>query len=442
MRWSPVKSLSYSGIGIRLVLILISIFCLSIPGISVADEWARPSVREYKSSNGNYVVVVEPASKGNLPTATVYWINKDDRTVLWTTNLVNSVAPIESLVTDDGRYVITLDDWHSVGYGDNVIVFYNQSGMIKRYSLEEAASEFVKEKKLNSFRQQFEHSVSSRWWRAYSIIHIDESGDFPQFGIWLNWTQGWMVWRLDTGEPIPVNESEKLRWNTIGRKWSHENLANDKNAKTACFYLAYLRNPEDRGLLEHRLKSKDYSISDASRFPIRQAADRALAFWDGLIDNCIYTGFNDDELFFLGEVNISVQLPSSPQQENSQLALMIYAGNWQGQFWEQAKPEYKMCRRIKEWKENNGDKQIQFHLRGIMPGNYWIKALWDTTPPFKYDFSFEPARKWVYTELPDLSLSPGDFESHGQDTFTVQARQKVEVTVECTLPVEPYTGSQ
>jgi hypothetical protein len=443
MRWSPVKPMSCFEIKIRYFLILISIPCLSMPGISLADSWSKPSTREYPSSNGNCVVIIEPAAKEFRAMATVYRIGSEGRSFLWNTDLVNSVAPLDAFVTDDGRYVITLDNWYRDGYGDDVLVFYKNGGEIKRYSLEEIASEFVKEKELKNLYKQFAHSRSSRIWRGYSIIQIDESQDPPLFGIWLNWTQRWFVWRLDTGKPIQVNISEKLRWDGIGRKWSHEQLANDIRVVTACYYLAYLRNPKDRGLIEDRLKSKDYSQSgDNTYFPIRQAADRALAFWDGLVDNCNdgnIINSDHDKLYFLGEVNISVQLPYLPQRENSQIALMIFPGNWQGQVWEQSKPEYKLSKHFKFGVANNIDKKILFRLNGITPGKYWIKVLWDKTPPFKYDlFYYDPAHKWYATELPDLTLAPGDFESNGWETFTVQASQKVEVTVGCTIPVDPY----
>ncbi len=40
------------------------------------------------------------------------------------------------LVSNGGKYVVTFDNWHSVGYGDNVVAIYGPSGqLIRKMSL-------------------------------------------------------------------------------------------------------------------------------------------------------------------------------------------------------------------------------------------------------------------------------------------------------------------
>lgn len=42
------------------------------------------------------------------------------------------------MVSDNGKYVVTLDDWYSMGYGADVVVYYNEKGhFIKRHMLED-----------------------------------------------------------------------------------------------------------------------------------------------------------------------------------------------------------------------------------------------------------------------------------------------------------------
>lgn len=44
--------------------------------------------------------------------------------------LLNEFAPVSALVSDDGRYVVTFDNWHMSGYGNNVVVIYRTDGTV------------------------------------------------------------------------------------------------------------------------------------------------------------------------------------------------------------------------------------------------------------------------------------------------------------------------
>ncbi|WP_342248885.1 hypothetical protein [Sphingomonas sp. OTU376] len=47
---------------------------------------------------------------------------------IWRRELINDVAPVYSYVSASGRYVVTLDNWHSTGLGDRTIVIYDTHG--------------------------------------------------------------------------------------------------------------------------------------------------------------------------------------------------------------------------------------------------------------------------------------------------------------------------
>ena len=51
---------------------------------------------------------------------------------MWDKPLVNDVAPVDVVVAPSGRVVATLDNWHFVGRGDNVLVFYGSDGTLIR----------------------------------------------------------------------------------------------------------------------------------------------------------------------------------------------------------------------------------------------------------------------------------------------------------------------
>jgi hypothetical protein len=60
-------------------------------------------------------------------------------------------------VSDSGNYVVTLDNWHEVGRGDNVVAIYGPEGKLVRQL---ALSDFLTQQQIN----QLLVSVSSTWW--------------------------------------------------------------------------------------------------------------------------------------------------------------------------------------------------------------------------------------------------------------------------------------
>jgi TonB family protein len=71
-------------------------------------------------------------------------------------NLVNEVSPVTALVANNGT-VVTFDNWHSMGYGADVVAIYHSDGtLVRKFGLEEfvAPDDIV----------QLDRSVSSIWW--------------------------------------------------------------------------------------------------------------------------------------------------------------------------------------------------------------------------------------------------------------------------------------
>jgi hypothetical protein len=144
------------------------------------DSWALPTKQRYCSVNGKYCVDVDPkpienqlryfedhVNKADNPgagpgkprtaTATVFVRNGREYKPVRSFPLLNEVAPVDALVSSDGQYLVTFDNWHSVGWGDHVVVIYRGDGsVVKKYSLVELLSE----KKVDKLPR----SVSSIWW--------------------------------------------------------------------------------------------------------------------------------------------------------------------------------------------------------------------------------------------------------------------------------------
>lgn len=144
--------------------------------IASADSWRLPDRQRIVSPNGSFVLDLVPS---NIRSQIDYFQEEDtgrksDRNpcwgrllrqlpdgkeaVLWTADLDNKVAPVEVVIADSGKVVVGFDNWHSIGYGPNVLAVYGEQGKLRfRHSLEE----------LMPARQirKLTPSVSSRRWR-------------------------------------------------------------------------------------------------------------------------------------------------------------------------------------------------------------------------------------------------------------------------------------
>lgn len=109
------------------------------------------------------------AAKGPFATAEFYRLEKDrSYRLAATAPLLNPVAPVDFFVTDRGL-LVTLDNWHNMGYG-KVAVFYSPDGKpIRAYELSDL---FMK-----SESDGFRRSVSSIWWRKATGAYVREDQD-------------------------------------------------------------------------------------------------------------------------------------------------------------------------------------------------------------------------------------------------------------------------
>lgn len=153
--------------------LLLFVLLVTPPWSAVADSWRPPSVETYSSRMGNYRLTVFPggdahASGPQRPCeATLEKLEGNAYRQLWRKPLRNEIAPVSALVSDtDGRF-ITFDNWASVGYGESVVVVYDDGGMpVRDYSLKA----LVGRERFKSFRR----SVSSIWWGGKHQLSYDD----------------------------------------------------------------------------------------------------------------------------------------------------------------------------------------------------------------------------------------------------------------------------
>ena len=163
-----------------------------LPNNVFADQWALPGEEVYESKNGQYRFTVEPrVLSGHLAyfedaaegvekpgqlkgkrDKCIGILEKrvgNSHTQIWEAELDNDVSPVSALVSDSGKYVVTFDNWHNKGGGDNVVVIYTKNGeLTKKFHL----LDIVSQKEYITLPR----SVSSIWWGEDH--EIDDENDF------------------------------------------------------------------------------------------------------------------------------------------------------------------------------------------------------------------------------------------------------------------------
>ena len=176
------------GTRVRLPILVAFIVGVTAAPHAQGDDWPAPVIREVFSPSRAFFVRVTPgksigdtvgfkgAAKGPYATAEFYRREQDTSYRLAVAvTLLNPVAPADFFVTDRG-YLITLDNWHNIGYG-KVVAFYTAEGKpLRSYELSDLFSK--------SEIEGFDHSVSSIAWRKSAGSYIRPAGD--TFNITIN----------------------------------------------------------------------------------------------------------------------------------------------------------------------------------------------------------------------------------------------------------------
>ncbi len=175
----------------RISLITGSLLLALCTASAVADSWALPTARTYHSANGEHAVTIAPKQlagqleyfedkvegredagglKGladNRPYASLFTVDAHAPSVLRSRfPLVNEVAPVTALISNDGSWLVTLDNWHSIGYGPDVLVIYRTDGtMVRSLALEDLFTA--------DDLDVLPRSVSSRYWSKDARIDDD-----------------------------------------------------------------------------------------------------------------------------------------------------------------------------------------------------------------------------------------------------------------------------
>lgn len=176
----------------RRLLVLITVL-LTAASPTLADSWMMPTVKTTYSANKSFRFVATPRNVGSQlayftakaegksatvaapPRGRLERLEGATWVPVWERDLVNEVAPVEVVVSDDGSGVVTFDNWHSTGYGDNVVVVYGAGGaLVRSLGLADMMPSY--------FIDALPHSVSSINWRSGDPVIVGESLEFVASG--------------------------------------------------------------------------------------------------------------------------------------------------------------------------------------------------------------------------------------------------------------------
>lgn len=158
------------------------------PASAWADSWALPTTEVTTSADGRARVTLIPRP---LDSQLAYFEDKVDHDepagqatgaaqrspigrverqaadgtweLVWQRPLVNDVGPTHALIANDASHVVTFDNWHSAGYGDDVVVIYDAQGeLVRKLAIEEILPP--------AYVPQLPRSVSSRWWGGEHVL--------------------------------------------------------------------------------------------------------------------------------------------------------------------------------------------------------------------------------------------------------------------------------
>ena len=184
-------------INLLLAVLLVLLLCAGIAGF---EDWAPLDERQFHSPKKKHVLTVEPErdwwEKPGHCKATLYELDKDGKFTVWSRHLINNHGPVDVFVADSGKYVVTLDEWGSVG--ELPVVIYGQRGeLIRAHSTDSL--------RLKEDRDHIELTIPSYGWSKDSISFFGPDEKF--FLIRLHWGK-FIILNLDTGDLIEKPSGE------------------------------------------------------------------------------------------------------------------------------------------------------------------------------------------------------------------------------------------
>jgi hypothetical protein len=156
-----------------------STFILKVVPLDLEAKFENYSVKETRDSVSNSTIFelvysgkldsleLKILEETNVCYAILYRTDSfGDTLEVWNQKLLNDFSPVNALVSNDGKRVVTFDEWGEAGYGNNVFVVYNEWGIaMENYELADFTLFPI---------EKYMISTSSIWWRCDAEILNDD----------------------------------------------------------------------------------------------------------------------------------------------------------------------------------------------------------------------------------------------------------------------------
>ncbi len=155
---------------------LILVLLISNTICAFADFWKSPEIILVYSQNRKYLLKVYPTKypdnfwtykyqrqlkKGIVKDSTIpcygvlYRISNSDTTEIWNRPFINSVSPVNVVVANNGKSVVTIDDWYNAGSKHTLVVYGEGGELIEDFTLDDITPFPL---------EQYSRSISSIHW--------------------------------------------------------------------------------------------------------------------------------------------------------------------------------------------------------------------------------------------------------------------------------------
>jgi hypothetical protein len=118
--------------------------------VARADTWELPRPRIFAQKRGPYALKVLPDRE-----SVFFTLDESGRELpVWQSRLVN--VPVHAIVVESGKYVVTRDTWHHVGFEHCLVIYGERGKIVADFKLED----LLTQTEIATLRR----TVSSRWW--------------------------------------------------------------------------------------------------------------------------------------------------------------------------------------------------------------------------------------------------------------------------------------
>jgi hypothetical protein len=178
------------GVCISRIQLALSVLGITLFAAAVhADQWMLPATQVYLSPDSSWRLTVTPrtvtsqlayfsdkvrgrqvagAVAGNpqkRARGLMEHVAQGQWQLVWDEPLLNEVSPVEAIVSSSGQ-AVTFDNWHGMGYGEEVVAIYDDHGTpVRAMGLEDfLPKEYI---------EALPRSVSSIWWGSEHHFSAD-----------------------------------------------------------------------------------------------------------------------------------------------------------------------------------------------------------------------------------------------------------------------------